>query len=209
MFEAVDFFGFLMASVILTLMPGPDIIYVSLISAGNGAKSGFVTALGLCTGLVVHTTAATLGVSVIFRESESAFLILKYLGIGYLLYLAAVELFSARKTNKEGDSLVSGSNLISLYKRGIMMNLLNPKVAIFFLAFLPQFVKTQNEYFSLQMSLLGLLFILQAIVVFGLVSILSGQVRMFKNVNPGNKKYASYFKSLIYLGISIYILFLH
>ncbi len=130
---------FIVASATLTLLPGPDILFVLTQSISQGRKAGVATASGLCTGVLFHTTAAALGISALVYKSALAFEIVKYAGAAYLLYLAWHAL-------KESEELISfapvrEADASALYRRGIFMNVLNPKVALFFLAFLPQFVK--------------------------------------------------------------------
>lgn len=128
---------FVTASVALAFAPGPDNIFVLTQSALHGRKTGLLVTLGLCTGLLVHTAAVSLGVAAIFQASLLAFSLLKLAGVLYLLYLAA-QAFRASKAALESD----GSGALSwcgLYTRGVIMNITNPKGAIFFLAFLPQF----------------------------------------------------------------------
>ncbi|MGA8941240.1 MAG: LysE family translocator [Thermoactinomyces sp.] len=163
---------FLLASITLTLMPGPDIIFVITLSMTKGVKKGVSTALGLCTGLFVHTAAAAIGISAVIYHSALAFQILKYAGALYLFYLAWQALKKSNTVRMEQSHARQGC--FTLYKRGIWMNLLNPKVSVFFLAFLPQFVDPEAGSVSLQMIWLGGIFILQALVVFTLVSSLSG-----------------------------------
>lgn len=128
---------FFMASVLLALAPGPDNIFVLTQSSLYGKRSGLSVMLGLCTGLVFHSFAVALGVAVIFEQSALAFSVLKLAGAGYLLYLAWLA-FRASATEIQGKG--NGEiRLLKLYGRGIIMNITNPKVSIFFLAFLPQF----------------------------------------------------------------------
>lgn len=164
--------AFVFAAMLLTLMPGPDILFVLAQSMTQGKKAGIMTALGLCTGITVHTLAAALGVSAIFYHSAAAFQVVKYAGAIYLLYLA----WQAFKERKEGigEQASVALNYSALYKKGILMNLLNPKVALFFLAFLPQFVTPTAGQVPLQMIILGILFMLQAIVIFTIISFLAG-----------------------------------
>ncbi|MDY0131541.1 MAG: LysE family translocator [Desulforegulaceae bacterium] len=168
------FITFFAASTILALAPGPDNIFVLTQSAIYGRLSGIFVTLGLCTGLIFHTTAVALGVAVIFKTSIIAFNILKYAGAAYLLYLAWMS-FKAGSTeiiNKEQQKLPFSK----LYKRGIIMNITNPKVSIFFLAFLPQFASPERGLVSLQIISLGLIFILATIIVFGSIAFLSGTI---------------------------------
>lgn len=156
---------FIAASVALAFAPGPDNIFVMTQSALHGRLSGFVVTLGLCTGLIVHTSAVAFGVAAIFKTSEIAFLILKGIGAAYLLYLA----WGAFRAGSSNFSMKSSEKprLGRLYMRGIVMNVTNPKVAIFFLAFLPQFAEPERGALTLQIFLFGGLFMLSALVVFG------------------------------------------
>lgn len=165
--DLMNVFYFLLASVALTLMPGPDILFVATQSMVQGKKGGIMTALGLCTGLFAHTVAATIGVSAMVYHSALAFQILKYSGAAYLLFLAWQSLRNSGSAQLNQN--LSKRSSFSLYKRGIWMNLLNPKVSIFFLAFLPQFVSPQGSLVSLQLIGFGILFIIQALVIFSLV----------------------------------------
>lgn len=166
---------FFMASISLALVPGPDNIFVLLQSVLHGRKAGLFVTLGLCTGLLVHTTAVCLGVAVIFKTSVLAFNILKLIGAMYLLYLAWLS-FKADSSHLSTKKTVDLS-LRKLYYRGIFMNITNPKVAIFFLAFLPQFTDPSKGSIVLQMLLLGALFILATIVVFGSIAYFSGYIK--------------------------------
>jgi len=163
---------FFLASVILALAPGPDNIFVLTQSALYGKASGLWVTLGLCTGLIVHTTAVALGVAVIFQTSTMAFFALKVAGACYLLYLAW-QSFRAAATQidtKETKKL----NMSKLYRRGIIMNVTNPKVSIFFLAFLPQFTDPGRGAITLQIVSLGFLFIMATVFIFGSVALLAG-----------------------------------
>ena len=146
---------FIAAAVALGFAPGPDNIFVLTQSALYGRKAGIVVTLGLCTGLLVHTAAVAFGVAVLFQTSELAFTALKLIGAAYLLYLAWGA-FRAGKSNLEtGETEAKGVRLTHLYLRGIIMNITNPKVAIFFLAFLPQFADPSRGSLTLQLLLVG------------------------------------------------------
>ncbi len=165
---------FISASVLLALTPGPDNIFVLTQSALKGKLVGIVVTIGLCTGLIVHTSAVALGVAAIFQVSALAFNLLKYAGAAYLLYLAwgAFRAGASTLDNREA----SETSLWRYYLRGIIMNVTNPKVSIFFLAFLPQFTNPAKGSLPLQLIILGLLFILATIVVFGTISLLAGML---------------------------------
>jgi threonine/homoserine/homoserine lactone efflux protein len=166
---------FLGAAIILTLIPGPDILFVIAQSISQNKRAGIATAFGLCSGLIVHITAATLGVSAIIYQSALAFTVIKYAGAAYLLYLAWQSF-----REKESDMAMTNQrslDYLSLYKKGILMNLLNPKVSLFFLALLPQFVDETLGHVSVQMLVLGVIFLVQALIIFTLVSLLSEKIR--------------------------------
>ena len=155
---------FVLASIALSLSPGPDNIFVLTQSAMNGRKAGILITLGLCTGLLFHTATVSLGIAAIFQTSEVAFNALKIIGALYLLYLAWQAFRSSATQLEPGED--NHSNWKQLYLRGILMNITNPKVAIFFLAFLPQFADPSNGSITLQMILFGSLFIVSALCVF-------------------------------------------
>ena len=147
---------FLFASALLSIAPGPDNIFVLTQSALYGRRSGLLITLGLCTGLIVHTSLVAFGVAVIFQTSAIAFTVLKIIGALYLLYLAWLA-FTAGTSDLESATSTQRSG-IALYQRGILMNLSNPKVSIFFLAFLPQFASLENGALAPQIFTLGFLF---------------------------------------------------
>jgi len=195
---------FVTASVVLSLVPGPDNIFVMSHSALKGWRIGFYTTLGLCTGLIGHTVLVAIGVSVIFQTSAIAFNGLKIIGAFYLLYLAWLSVQN-KELNLGGTDKDSTNR--SYYLTGVIMNLTNPKVALFFLVFLPQFVNTSNDNVSIQIFLLGLLFILSALCVFTsiayLASFLEDVLKKSKTVN----KNLNILAALIYFALAINLFF--
>lgn len=177
MLSAETILTFFTASVLLGMAPGPDNLFVLTQSTLHGRTAGLVVMLGLCTGLVVHSAAVALGVAAIFQSSDVAFTVLKFCGAGYLLYLAW-RTFTARADGLP-EGLQSGPGRAALYRRGIIMNITNPKVSIFFLAFLPQFADPARGSVAVQVMLLGGLFIIATILVFGGVAIAAGSLRQW------------------------------
>lgn len=177
MLSAETILTFFTASVLLGMAPGPDNLFVLTQSTLHGRAAGLVVMLGLCTGLVVHSAAVALGVAAIFQSSDVAFTVLKFCGAGYLLYLAW-RTFTARADGLP-EGLQSGPGRAALYRRGIIMNITNPKVSIFFLAFLPQFADPARGSVAVQVMLLGGLFIIATILVFGGVAIAAGSLRQW------------------------------
>jgi threonine/homoserine/homoserine lactone efflux protein len=172
MLSIETFSAFFLASALLAIAPGPDNVFVLTQSALHGKLSGLVVVFGLCTGLLFHTTAVAFGVAVIFQASTIAFTLLKIIGAGYLVYLAwQIFRASPEQIRMQSDQQKS---LGTLYRRGIIMNLTNPKVSIFFLAFLPQFADPVRGPVSLQMIVLGGIFIIATILVFGVIALIGG-----------------------------------
>jgi threonine/homoserine/homoserine lactone efflux protein len=168
---ALAFFG---VSLLLGVTPGPDNIFVLLQSASHGKRAGMLVVLGLCAGLVVHTTAIALGLAAVFAASETAFVVLKFAGAAYLAYLAW-QAFSAPVSNST-DAAPAALQPRQLLVRGMVMNLSNPKVVFFFLAFLPQFVDAQRGAVAWQLAQLGGIFILATLVSFGAISYFAASV---------------------------------
>ena len=207
MFEVLSIetiIAFVTASVVLSLVPGPDNLFVMSHSALKGWRVGFYITLGLCTGLVGHTFLVAIGVSVIFQTSAIAFNGLKVIGACYLLYLAWLSVQN-KELNLGGTDKNSTNR--SYYFTGVIMNLTNPKVALFFLVFLPQFVNTSNDNVTIQIFLLGLLFILSALCVFTsiayLASFLEDILKKSKTVN----KNLNILAALVYFALAINLFF--
>ncbi len=178
---------FFSTALALNIAPGPDLLYILTKTIANGKKVGIASALGVCTGALFHVAAASLGLSAILVSSALAFSIVKFIGVGYLLYLAYQSFRSA------GTSL----NITSIdqpkespwkaFKQGVLVDILNPKVAIFFMAFLPQFIRNDHGAVPIQLLYLGLLVIAVAIIVeisyVLLASKLTKKVRSSKRVS--------------------------
>lgn len=196
--------AFFITSILLALVPGPDNLFVLTQSMLQGKKAGFIVVLGLCTGLLFHTFMVVVGVSVLFQTSIIAFTTLKIIGALYLLYLAW-QLFKSSNSKIETKK----SHLIEykkLYFKGIFMNITNPKVSLFFLAFLPQFTNINLGNISFQMLVLGILFILSTILVFGLIAFFSE--KLAKNFNKSNnfQNILNKFTSFIFVVLAIKLL---
>jgi threonine/homoserine/homoserine lactone efflux protein len=162
---------FVIASLLLGLSPGPDNLFVLIQSATNGRWAGILVTLGLCTGLMVHTTVVALELATLLQSSPWALTILTGLGAAYLVWLAWQAWTS---TASELDGQAPQVKPWRLYGRGIIMNVSNPKVSLFFLAFLPQFIDPDKGSVLLQVALLGALFAAATIVVFTTIACLAG-----------------------------------
>lgn len=159
---------FFAASVLLALAPGPDNVFVLLHSAVHGKRAGMLVVLGLCTGLLFHTAAVALGLAAVFAASSTAFTVLKLCGAAYLVYLA----WGAWRApvGMQDSTATPALSARQTYGRGVLMNLTNPKVAIFFLAFLPQFADPARGQMAGQILFLGAVFILAALLTFSTIA---------------------------------------
>lgn len=206
--EGGTFFYFLAASILLTLAPGPDILYLLTKSLASGAKSGITLAAGLVSGIVFHTFLVMVGVAAVIQNSQLAMLALKIFGAAYLLFLA-VKSFKAAKRGAQLSMKKSDgeNNFAALYRRGVLMNVLNPKVLLFFLAFLPQFVNLSAENASLQIILLGVTFAAQAFIIFSAVAIGAGKVRKLLLQKKNLAQVLNFVESAVLAIIAVTLLF--
>lgn len=194
----VLFFG---ASVMLGLAPGPDNIFVLTQSTLNGVRAGLLVTMGLCTGILVHTILVAFGLAAIFAASDLAFVAVKTVGACYLLYLAW-QAFRAQPEDigNGGQPKVRG---LRLYGRGIVMNVTNPKVAIFFLAFLPQFADPAAGKMAPQLIALGLVFILATVLVFGSVALLAGKLGDRLRRSPAAQVWLNRIAGVVFVGLAV------
>jgi len=196
---------FLTASILLTFSPGPDIIYVLVRSIAYGYKQGIVTALGLVSGILIHTSLVAFGVSAIIKQSEDIFLIIKILGAIYLLYLA----YQVYKSDPEiaySAEGIQNKNTFSLFRQGFIMNVLNPKVGIFFLAFFPGFLWEPNGNTLVQFYILGAVFMLQALIIFSGVAIMADKISIYIKSHAKSGIFLKWMQVVIFVFIAILIL---
>ena len=170
----IAFFG---AVVLLALTPGPDNIFVLTQAALHGRSAGLSVVFGLCTGLIAHTLAVALGLAAILKATPTAFTAIKLLGAIYLFYLAVMAWRAAdRASTLSSDDPTPRLSDGVLYRRGIIMNLTNPKVSLFFLAFMPEFISLEQGHLFFQFVALGLVFIAATILVFGGIALAAGTI---------------------------------
>ena len=193
--------SFLTASILLSLAPGPDNIFVLTQSAVDGPRAGIMVMLGLCTGLIFHTIAVAMGVAVIFQTSALAFAALKYLGAAYLVYLAFLA-FRAGNLDLASGEKTPPLAAFALYRRGIVMNITNPKVSIFFLAFLPQFTDPSRGSLTLQMLVLGAVFIFSTFWVFGGIALLAGRLGRWLGQSARAGRILNRGAALVFIGLA-------
>jgi threonine/homoserine/homoserine lactone efflux protein len=192
---------FLVASALLTIAPGPDIVYVLTRGIAQGRRAGFAAALGFATGVIFHTALAALGIAALIRSSELAFSLVRYAGAAYLIYLGIRTLMS-----RSGIELGRDNGNIALwpvYKQSVIGNALNPKVTLFFLSFLPQFIHAKAGNVELQMVSLGVLFMLQTVLIFGAVAFFSGTIGDRLRTNPSVATRLNSFAGVIFIALGI------
>jgi len=197
--------SFLAASMALTLAPGPDNTFVVAQGISRGRRAAVTTALGMVSGVSVHTTAAALGISALLYSSAWAFTLLKFAGAAYLLFLAVKSLKEQSLILQQVDGAVPSG--FAMFRRGFIMNVLNPKVALFFLAFLPQFVNFRAGNAPLQMMLLGTVFMAQAAVLFSIIGWLSGSVGTLVLQRPHIAKYFGWLTAGIFASLGLKLAF--
>ena len=163
---------FSLAALALLAVPGPAVLYIVSQSVARGRRAGLVSMLGIETGGLIHIAAAAIGLSALLASSASAFAIVKYAGAGYLVLLGLTRLF--RRSDSDIPARTGDGRMRPLYLQGVVVNVLNPKTALFFLAFLPQFVQAGHGPAALQIAVLGLLFLLLATISDGLYALLAG-----------------------------------
>ena len=194
---------FIFTSALLALAPGPDNIFVLTQSALYGKRSGILIILGLCTGLVFHTCLVAFGVATIIQTSDWALSALKVIGALYLVYLAWQMLNSQTQELSGKDVVLSDTNL---YLRGIVMNVTNPKVSIFFLAFLPQFASSNYGAITPQIILLGTIFGAVSLFIFSGISILASKLGDLLKRKPNAQVYLSRMTALIFVVLAFNLL---
>lgn len=198
-------FSFVLATVALAVSPGPDNIFVLTQSIANGKKYGLVTVLGLMAGCLVHTTLVAFGVSAILKTNESLFFTIKILGVSYLLYLA-YKIYKSDAAIVFSSESITQKSTMALFKTGFLMNVLNPKVTIFFLAFFPQFLFSDKISVVVQFYVLGLLFIVTSFTIFSLIAILAGKVANYLKQHRNIGVYLKWMQIIIFVLIAGLIL---
>lgn len=198
-------FSFVFATSLLAISPGPDNIFVLTQSIVNGKKYGLATVIGLMSGCVIHTTLVAFGVSAIIKNNESIFFIIKLLGAIYLLYLA-FQVFKSKAEIMISTDNVEKKTTLQLFKTGFLMNVLNPKVTIFFLAFFPRFLFSDELSSVLQFYVLGGLFILTSFVIFSSIAFLGGTLSEYIKRHKNVGLYLKWLQIIVFVAIAIFIL---
>jgi len=192
---------FIAASALLTIAPGPDIIYVLTRGISQGPKAGLAAALGFATGCIFHTVLAAVGIAALIRSSELAFDAVRYAGAAYLVWIGIQALRHRSSFSVEGASDHRG--LMTIFRQSVVGNMLNPKVTLFFLAFLPQFVNTQAGHVGWQMALLGATFMVLTVVIFGAVALFAGWIGAWIRRKPAIGERLNIFAGITFIALGI------
>ena len=197
--------SFILAVSILAISPGPDNIFVLMQSVVHGKKYGLATITGLMTGCIVHTTFVAVGISAMIKENNTIFLVIKILGAVYLLYLAYKVITGGSEISMSTEK-IDKKTPFQLFKIGFIMNVLNPKVTLFFLALFPGFLFSEILPISLQFYTLGALFILVSFVIFSLIAILGGTISEKIKTSKNIGVWLQWMQVFVFIGIAVFIL---
>lgn len=200
-----NYIAFIGSSLIIILAPGPDIIFSITQGMTHGKKAGLATSLGLACGNIIHTSLAVLGIAVIFKTNELAFNILKYFGVSYLLFLG-IQTFRHREDPLKFK--IDGKKHKNFFWRGFIMNIINPKVAVFFIAFFPQFINLKYGNITIQMFILGMIFVLLVVFVFGTLSYYAAVVGAVLKHRPILAKYVNISAMIIFFALALKLIFI-
>ena len=213
MFGIENYLGFVLAAILLNLTPGTDSMYIITRSISQGQSAGLYSVLGITTGSLIHTLLASLGLSVLLASSPTAFMLVKYLGAGYLCYLGFKML-----TNKESSLIASslpkdkdmiGQNKVNgwqIYQQGVLTNVFNPKVALFFIAFFPQFIDANYAYSMLSFFILGLTFATTGFIWCSCLALLAARFSTRLRENPSIEAVLNKISGVVFIGLGIKLL---
>src|SRR3712207_1425728 len=200
--DAPTFAIFVAASLALAVVPGPAVLYIVARSVDGGRPAGLVSVLGIGVGGLVHVAFAAVGLSAILASSAAAFSVVKWLGVAYLIYLG-IGRFLAR--DEEGAAVtVEKESLSRVFRQGVVVNVLNPKTALFFLAFLPQFVDPSRGAVTTQIALLGITFVVLALCTDGLYALLTGSAADWlrrRNESPRFRRLQRYVSGVVFIAL--------
>ena len=193
--------GFIAASLVVLVIPGPGVLYVVARSLGQGYRAGLISVLGLSVGALAHVAAAAIGLSAILLTSAVAFEIVRALGAAYLIYLGLRLLLDRRRSAGLPDTARQSDRRI--FSEGVLVSLFNPKIALFFLAYLPQFVDPAAGAVTLQILMLGLLYVALALLTDGSYALLAGKVRRWIGRSFMGEVVPRYLCGLVYIGLGV------
>ena len=213
MFGIENYLGFILAAMLLNLTPGTDSMYIITLSISQGQTAGFYSVLGITSGILVHTLLAALGLSMLLANSPTAFMIVKYIGASYLCYLG-FKMLTSKNSNSIANSLSKDKGVTSqkavdgwqIYKQGVLTNVFNPKVALFFLAFFPQFIDASYAYGMLSFLMLGLTFAITGFIWCLCLALLAARFSTRLRENPSIETMLNRISGVVFIGLGIKLL---
>ena len=195
--------GFIAAALVILLIPGPAVLYLVARSLAQGRRAGFISVFGLSTGALVHVVAATVGLSAILVASSAAFTTVKLLGAGYLIYLGVRALVAARRETIAHPRIEPPRSSFRIFTDGIIVSVFNPKIGVFFLAFLPQFIDPAGAPVGRQILFLGLLYVAMALLTDGMYVLIASSVRGWLGGRAMRGPLPQYATGAIYIGLGV------
>lgn len=201
MMDGVILLQFIAVSLVVLLIPGPGVLYVVARSLSQGQRAGLISVLGLSVGALIHVAAATIGLSAILLSSATLFGFIKYLGAAYLIYLGINALMSNQSATD--IALLDKQTFVRIFIDGFIVSVLNPKIAIFFMAYLPQFVVSTTVEISSQILVLGLIYVALAILTDGCYALFAGFVRGRLVGHMMSSYWPSCFSGWLYIGLGV------
>ncbi|WP_201576881.1 LysE family translocator [Psychrobacter sp. H8-1] len=213
MFGIENYLGFILAAILLNLTPGTDSMYIITRSMAQGQTAGFYSVLGITSGILVHTLLASLGLSVLLANSPTAFMIVKYIGASYLCYLG-FKMLTSKQQPLIADSLSEDKQLATakstnhwqIYQQGVLTNVFNPKVALFFLAFFPQFIDSSYAHGMLSFLILGLTFATTGFIWCSCLALLASLLSKNLRENPSIEVVLNKISGVVFIGLGIKLL---
>ena len=213
MFGIENYLGFVMAAILLNLTPGSDSMYIITRSISQGSQAGFYSVLGIISGILVHTLLAALGLSIILANSPLAFMIVKYIGASYLCYLGVKMLMSKQQPllasslpEEEKTATARPLDRWQIYKQGVLTNTFNPKVALFFLAFFPQFINPNYANNMVSFIILGLTFAATGFIWCLCLALLASKFSENLRKNPAIEVLLNRVSGVVFIGLGIKLL---
>ena len=213
MFGIENYLGFILTGILLNITPGSDSMYIITRSVSQGKKAGLYSVLGIVSGILVHTVLAALGLSIILANSPLAFTIVKYIGASYLCYLGFKMLTSKSESVianglPDTEKLVQAKtlNYKQIYRQGVLTNTFNPKVALFFIAFFPQFIDPSYAHSTLSFLILGLIFALTGLIWCLCLALLASRFSEKLRENPAIESMLNKFSGVVFIGLGIKLL---
>lgn len=213
MFGIENYLGFIMAAILLNVTPGTDSMYIITRSMSQGQTAGFYSVLGITSGILVHTLLAAFGLSVLLASSPLAFTLVKYIGASYLCYLGFKMLTSKQTpllaSNLPGEEKIATARPLErwqIYKQGVITNTFNPKVALFFLAFFPQFIDPSYTNSMLSFLVLGLSFATTGFIWCSCLALLASKFSENLRKNPSIEVILNRISGVIFIGMGIKLL---